>query len=195
MLSSLASMMYQFYMEYRENSWVFDASSMFSKFLHIEGSDVPCTKHQWFINIDESSMKLLWITDDEIAMFTCSMAEFKAMKLRTLYFKSSFPITLSGKLSENWFERQRAILRTLSETILAAILKIEFCLYRGTFLGKIDSKFIFFSGLSGKNFWLVLSKLNFTCLEDHFGRVFFSWKKYKFWFFLQLQRKNLGWCS
>ena len=38
--------------------------------------------HRW--NTDESSMKQWWITDEEIAYFTCSTAEFKYIKLRTL---------------------------------------------------------------------------------------------------------------
>ena len=45
-------------------------------------------------NIDESSWKGLCATAEEIAaIFTCSMAEYKAIKLQILHIKSSFLIT------------------------------------------------------------------------------------------------------
>ena len=62
---------------------------MFAMFFHIEASDVPFTKHQSFI--DETSMNHQYNNDEEIATFTCFMAEFKAVKLRILQI-SSFPI-------------------------------------------------------------------------------------------------------
>ena len=80
--------------------------------------------HQW--NIDESSMKQLRITDEEIAMFTCSTAEF--IKLRNLQI-SFFPIKLSKtiELKSKW-----AIIRTLSEKKLTGVFKNDFYAYRGT---------------------------------------------------------------
>ena len=58
LLSSITSLMHQFYIEHRKYWWIFDLTLMFHPcfqcFFYIETSDVPSTKHQWFI--DETSM-------------------------------------------------------------------------------------------------------------------------------------------
>ena len=57
---------------------------------------------------DEPSMKQWWITDENIATFTCSMTKLKAITLLILQM-SSFTIKLFKKLSKLWFENQKSI--------------------------------------------------------------------------------------
>ena len=66
MLSSITSIMHQFYIEHRKHWWIFDVTSMFHPcfkfFFHIEANDVPSSKHQWFIDMVAMilSMTMVW---------------------------------------------------------------------------------------------------------------------------------------
>ena len=66
MLSSKTSMMHQFYIGNRRHWWLFDVTSMFHRcfqcFFLIEASDVPFSKHQWFIA--EISVNHQWNNDE-----------------------------------------------------------------------------------------------------------------------------------
>ena len=66
-------------------------------------------------------MKQWWITDEQIATFTCSTAEFKNIKLRNLLI-SFFPNKLSKTIELK--KNKRAIIRTLSKKNWLMFLKL-----------------------------------------------------------------------
>ena len=136
-------------------------------------------------------MKQWWITDEEIARFTCSTAEFNAIKLRFLQILS-FAIKLSKTIE---FKRKRAIIRTLSKKIDWCSQNWFFCVPRnilGVFFEK-NYKFIsFYWNLSEKFCW---------CFQSWFSRVqgiilaeIFFWKKKYFKSFSDSCSK-VGWSS
>ena len=60
-----------------------------------------------------------------------------AIKLRNLHIKPSFPITLTKNICQKFdLKGKNAIIQTLSGKNLTAVLKPDFCEYRGVFLGE-----------------------------------------------------------
>ena len=114
MLSSITSMMHQFYIEHRKHWWIFDVTSMFQlcfqrfstlrpAMFHLVNVNDWSKKHRWFIS--ETMMNHRWRN----STFTCFRAKFWAIKLSIFHIKSSFPIILSQnffwKTNEHKFER------------------------------------------------------------------------------------------
>ena len=142
-LSSIALMMHQFYIEYCKQWWLFDVTSMFHLCSQCFSTMKPtmfifqtARTHRW--NIDESSIKQYWITNEKnVATVRCFTAEFKAIEFRALHIKSSFPITLNENICQKFrLKSKRTIIRTLTEKNLTAILIIDFRWYRIHFWAK-----------------------------------------------------------
>ena len=121
MLSSITSMMHQFYFEQRKHwqlvEWMNDVTLMFHPCFRCFSTLKPAIFR--LLNINDSSMKRRWIAGEE---FTCFPAEFKVIKLRNLQM-SLFPIKLSESIE---LKSERSIFWTLSEKKLPEILKNDF---------------------------------------------------------------------
>ena len=139
MLSSITSMVHQFYIEHRKRWWIFDVTSRFHPCFHCFSTLKPAMFRQK--NINESSMKHRRIINGTMmnhrwrnSYFYLFYAEFKAMKLQIFHIKSTFPIPLSKNICQKFNLRsKRKIKGILSENVLAGVLKTRFYVSIGSF--------------------------------------------------------------
>ena len=158
-------------------------SSLFSMFFTLK----PTKIH--LLNINDSSMKHRWITNEAImchcwrnSYFISFTVEIKLKNLWTFHIKPSFPITLSEKFCQKFeLKGKRTITWTLTEKNLTAISKLDYCLHRIYFWAKF---FItsFFSDFNQKSFnccsqnWILRVKrailrqevANYNCIKKFF---------------------------
>ena len=122
MLPSLTSMMHQFFIVNIDEYLMFQQclTHVVNVFSHwSQRSSIYQTSMIYLLNIDESSMKQGWITDEWIAKFTCSTA-------------SSIFIIPYQIEQNHWVEKQKSKNRTLNGKKLTDVFKIDSYAQRGT---------------------------------------------------------------
>ena len=143
----------QFYIDHREQWWIFDFASMFHRCFQCFSRWKPVIFH--LLNINDSSTKHRWIINETMmnhrrknsyAYVFCGWIQ--SNKITNSFHKSIFPITWTKNVCQEFdLKSKRAINQTLTEKISTAILKIDFT---RNIYGRICSKFAVESNWNSK---------------------------------------------
>ena len=157
-LSSITSLMHQFYIEHRKHWWIFDVTSRLHLCFQCFSKLKPTMFH--LLHINDSSMKPRWIIIERIINHcwrnSCAYMLYGWIQ-RSKITNSSYQITILNHIEQKYWQKFDLASKknnnlNFDQKNFDCYSQNWFLCVQNTFLGRIVWQFIFFSDFDQKNF-------------------------------------------